>query len=106
MAGPRRGSGLSRRYAADNLSVAKWLEERRYGNQLDILLAVNPTLDLEGAEEEADRIKEIFPASEPRPPARDARRAARAPCSLPSVRASTTSSTTPVTPTSTRSNRH
>jgi pimeloyl-ACP methyl ester carboxylesterase len=60
---PAAEQGMSRRYAADNLSVAKWLEERRYGEQLDILLVVNPRLDLAGAEEEAKRIEKIFPSS-------------------------------------------
>ena len=56
--------GLSRRYVADNLSVAKWLEERRQDLELNLLLVVNPTLDLEGAEEEGRRVRELL-ASEP-----------------------------------------
>jgi pimeloyl-ACP methyl ester carboxylesterase len=57
---PAISGGLSRRYAADNLSVAKWREERRYGNMLDLLLVVNPTQDLYGAEEEGTRIHKLF----------------------------------------------
>ncbi len=53
-------SGLSRRYAADNLSTAKWLEKRKYGNELDLLLVINPTEDLCGAEEEGTRIHKLF----------------------------------------------
>jgi CHAT domain-containing protein len=65
---PAAGKGLSRRYAADNLSVAKWLDQRRFDKQLDILLVVNPNasdpnLSLDGAEEEAKRIQAIFPSS-------------------------------------------
>jgi hypothetical protein len=56
--------GLSRRYVADNLSVAKWLEERRQDLELNLLLVVNPTLDLDGAEEEGRRIRELL-AGEP-----------------------------------------
>ena len=58
---PAAEKGLSRRYAAGNLSVAKWLEQRRIGETLDVLLVVNPTQDLKGAEEEAKRIKGLFP---------------------------------------------
>lgn len=57
---PATGGGLSRRYLAENLSVAKWLEERQFGRELDILLVVNPTGDLDGAEKEGDRLREIF----------------------------------------------
>ncbi len=60
---PAMEGGLSRRYAAENLSVAKWLEKRSYGEVLDLLLVVNPTQDLEGAEEEGNRIAEIFGAN-------------------------------------------
>ncbi|MDH3770941.1 MAG: CHAT domain-containing protein, partial [Nitrospirota bacterium] len=58
---PAASQGLSRRYAAGNLSVAKWLEQRRIGESLDVLLVVNPTLDLDGADKEAERIKKLFP---------------------------------------------
>ena len=57
---PAAGQGLSRRYAAGNLSVAKWLEQRRIGDTLDVLLVVNPTLDLPGAEHEANRLKQLI----------------------------------------------
>ena len=58
---PATEKGLSRRYVADNLSVAKWQEQRRVGEILDILLIVNPTLDLAGADHEGERIKAMFP---------------------------------------------
>jgi CHAT domain-containing protein len=57
-------AGVSRRYVADNLSVAKWLEERRQDAVLNMLLVVNPTLDLDGAEEEGKRVQELL-GSEP-----------------------------------------
>ena len=57
---PAATGGLSRRYLADNLSVAKWLEQRKYGPQLDVLLVVNPTEDLPGAAAEGQRIQELF----------------------------------------------
>lgn len=60
---PAAGRGLSRRYLADNLSVAKWLEQRRQGDTLEILLVVDPTGDLPGAELEAGRLEKIFPSS-------------------------------------------
>jgi pimeloyl-ACP methyl ester carboxylesterase len=59
---PAAEQGLSRRYAAQNLSVAKWLEERRLGETLELLLVTNPTADLDGAEREARRLKALFPS--------------------------------------------
>lgn len=57
---PASGPGLSRQYAASNLSVAKWLESRRRDEKLRILLIVNPTSDLDGAAAEGQRIRELF----------------------------------------------
>ncbi|MBI4228628.1 MAG: CHAT domain-containing protein, partial [Deltaproteobacteria bacterium] len=57
---PGAGAGLTRKYIADNLSVAKWLEQRRFDSTLDLLLVVNPTGDLAGAEEEGRRVHELF----------------------------------------------
>jgi pimeloyl-ACP methyl ester carboxylesterase len=57
---PAAAGGLSRRYLADNLSVAKWLSQRQQGATLDVLLVVNPTQDLSGAEEEGERIVKLF----------------------------------------------
>ncbi|MGC4000759.1 MAG: CHAT domain-containing protein [Anaeromyxobacter sp.] len=57
---PAKGAGLSRRYIADNLSVSKWLEERRQDRVLKVLLVANPTEDLDGANVEAARIKRLF----------------------------------------------
>ena len=57
---PAAEAGLTHRYAAENLSVAKWLEERLQDNELTVLLVVNPTEDLEGAEEEGRRIRDLL----------------------------------------------
>ena len=56
------GAGLSHRYEAENLSIAKWLTKRTLGERLNVLLAVDPTEDLEGARLEGKRIEEIFGA--------------------------------------------
>ena len=59
---PALDCGLSRRYLAENLSIAKWLEERRHDTTLNILLVVNPTGDLNGAVKEGARVRELFAA--------------------------------------------
>jgi len=57
---PAAEQGLSHRYAAENLSVAKWLEERVQDRVLSVLLVVNPTSDLDGAEREGKRVQELL----------------------------------------------
>ena len=57
---PASAAGLSRRYAAENLSLARWSESRRLGNTLDVLLVANPTQDLPGADAEARRLIEVL----------------------------------------------
>jgi pimeloyl-ACP methyl ester carboxylesterase len=57
---PAIKGGVVRRLLADNLSVAKWLEMRRKQPKLRILLIVNPTLDLEGAQKEGDTLARTF----------------------------------------------
>ncbi|MCB1739853.1 MAG: CHAT domain-containing protein [Gammaproteobacteria bacterium] len=59
---PAVGLGLSRKYEAEDLSVAKWLEERRLERTLSVLLVVNPTRDLPGADEEGKAIRQILRA--------------------------------------------
>jgi hypothetical protein len=59
---PALEGGMSRRYMAANLSVAKWLEARREDETLDVLLVIDPTLDLEGARQEGERIKQLLGA--------------------------------------------
>lgn len=60
---PAQTAGLSRKYAAENLSVAKWLESRRLDRTLRVLLVVNPTLDLPGAQAEGDRVAALLNAA-------------------------------------------
>ena len=57
---PAVDGGLSHRYAADDLSVAKWLEERVQDGILSVLLVVNPTGDLAGAEREGARVRALL----------------------------------------------
>lgn len=57
---PAAEKGLSRKYEAEDLCVAGWLEERRLAEKLKILLVVNPTEDLDGAEEEGKRVKSLL----------------------------------------------
>ncbi|MDX0655065.1 CHAT domain-containing protein [Sinorhizobium medicae] len=52
--------GISHRYEADNLSVAKWLEERQQRPTLKVLLVINPTEDLAGAVHEGDRVEKLL----------------------------------------------
>ena len=52
--------GLSRRYMADNLSIAKYLEQRLSRPRIRLLLIVNPTGDLKGAEHEGGRIESLI----------------------------------------------
>lgn len=59
---PALEQGMSRKYSTAATSLAKWLEDRREGPVLDILLVVNPTGDLPGAEAEGDRLKQLFGA--------------------------------------------
>jgi hypothetical protein len=53
---PAGARGLSRRYAAEGMSVAKWREQRRRAREFNVLLVVNPTGDLPGAVEEGERV--------------------------------------------------
>ncbi len=57
---PAAGAGLSRRYAAEGMSVAKWREQRRRERGLNVLLVVNPTGDLPGAVEEGERVAQLL----------------------------------------------
>jgi pimeloyl-ACP methyl ester carboxylesterase len=57
---PALERGLSRRYASESLTVARWREDRRPGERPRMLLAVDPTLDLPGATEEGARLREAL----------------------------------------------
>ena len=53
---PAASKGLSRRYAVEGMSVAKWREQRRRAREFNVLLVINPTGDLPGAVEEGERV--------------------------------------------------
>ena len=53
---PALGGGLSHRYEAKDLSTTKWLQKRQESPALNVLLIVNPTEDLNGAEAEGERV--------------------------------------------------
>lgn len=57
---PALGRGMSRRYAAEALTVARWREDRMPGGRLSVLLVANPTLDLPGAAAEAGKLRELL----------------------------------------------
>ena len=57
------GCGMSRKYLGRDLSIAKWLEARREDGTLSVLLVVNPTLDLDGAEREGARVQQLLSRS-------------------------------------------
>ncbi len=57
---PALTHGMSRRYMANNLSIAKYLEQRVHDGALDLLLVVDPTEDLPGAAKEGRRIQALF----------------------------------------------
>jgi CHAT domain-containing protein len=57
---PALAGGLTHRYDGGLLSVAKWRDERSRTPGLDMLLVVNPTEDLSGAEAEGARIEALF----------------------------------------------
>jgi len=57
---PAAEAGTTRRYAADDLSMAKWAETRRQAPGIRILLIVNPTGDLPGASEEGRHLEKAF----------------------------------------------
>jgi len=49
---PALEGGLTRRYASETLTVARWRERRTAGEKLQVLMVVDPTLDLPGAADE------------------------------------------------------
>jgi CHAT domain-containing protein len=57
---PAIEKGLSRRYAAEQLSLARFNESRRQRKDLAVLLVANPTEDLAGAELEGDRLVSLL----------------------------------------------
>jgi len=57
---PAAEAGLSRRYAAEGMSVAKWREQRRRERGFNVLLVINPTGDLPGAVQEGERVAQML----------------------------------------------
>ncbi len=55
---PALGAGLSRRYASETLTVARWREDRSDDGPLRVLLVVDPTEDLPGAAAEGAALQE------------------------------------------------
>jgi hypothetical protein len=70
---PALEAGLAHRYEAEELAIAKWLEERQRKSTLQLLLIVNPTRDLTSAEAEGNRIRSIFDKLGPAVSVRDMR---------------------------------
>jgi CHAT domain-containing protein len=59
---PALEQGLSRRYASEHLSVARWRELRIVGERLRVLLVVDPTEDLPGAAAEGAALEPLLTA--------------------------------------------
>jgi len=57
---PAVEGGMSRRYLAAGLSMARWQSSCQAENRLQVLLVVNPTQDLDGAEKEGKRISNVL----------------------------------------------
>lgn len=57
---PALDCGLTHRYEADDLAIAKWLESRQRSDSLNVLLIVDPTDDLDGAEAEGQRLEAML----------------------------------------------
>ncbi len=53
---PALEAGLSRRYASETLSAARWRDEHGVGATLQALMVVDPTLDLPGAADEGQSL--------------------------------------------------
>jgi hypothetical protein len=59
---PALEGGLTRRYASDTLTVARWNEHRAPGSRLQVLMVVDPTLDLPGAADEGAALGRLLRA--------------------------------------------
>jgi CHAT domain-containing protein/pimeloyl-ACP methyl ester carboxylesterase len=57
---PALEQGVSRRYASEQLSVARWREARIAGEKLRVLLVVDPTEDLPGAAAEGAALEPLL----------------------------------------------
>jgi pimeloyl-ACP methyl ester carboxylesterase len=59
---PALEGGLTRRYASETLTVARWNEYRAPGAKLQVLMVVDPTLDLPGAADEGAALGRLLRA--------------------------------------------
>jgi len=59
---PALEGGLTRRFASDTLTVARWNEHRPPGAKLQVLMVVDPTLDLPGAADEGAALSRMLRA--------------------------------------------
>ena len=59
---PALEGGLTRRYASDALTVARWRAQHDNGRKLQVLMVADPTLDLPGAAEEGAALGRILRA--------------------------------------------
>jgi len=57
---PALEGGLSRRYTSEALSVARWRDEQMADGTMRVLMVVNPTLDLPGAAQEGNALRETL----------------------------------------------
>jgi pimeloyl-ACP methyl ester carboxylesterase len=57
---PALEGGLSRRYTSEALSVARWRDEHMADGTMRVLMVVNPTLDLPGAAQEGNALRETL----------------------------------------------
>jgi pimeloyl-ACP methyl ester carboxylesterase len=60
---PALEGGLTRRYASEALTAARWREQRPANGRLHVLIAVDPTLDLPGAAEEGAALGRMLRAA-------------------------------------------
>jgi len=60
---PALEGGLSRRYASDGLTVARWSEECRRDTRVSVLMVIDPTGDLPGAVDEGRALAQSLRAA-------------------------------------------
>ena len=60
---PALEGGLTRRYASEALTAARWREQRPANGRLHVLIAVDPTLDLPGAADEGAALGRMLRAA-------------------------------------------
>jgi CHAT domain-containing protein len=59
---PALEGGLTRRYTSETMTVARWSEQRTPGTPLQVLMIVDPTLDLPGAADEGTALARLLRA--------------------------------------------